>query len=231
MKIKIKATALTLAMAGGLLLVTGCTPDPLIHGADPGATPTPPSSAPSVVLDAQEGPPAEVTPAPTTAPLQAGDVPSPSLPAGKPGTARGQIDPRGVDRTSADQVAAAFGNALVAVDTNIDNRPNDAATRAATYATPELMAAMTASAPISNPDAAWTTLQAHHGWTSVVSTPARTARPDAPTEVWRAVTTTAQPHGEDAWTGTTTQLTWTVQLTRPTSTGPWQIAQYEESSR
>lgn len=220
-----------LAGAGAVLvLAAGCTTRAPSQGPSPTPTPTA-----TVVLDAQPGSPDPFTPlavpSPSTAPTQ---VPSPSLPAGKDGVARGQIDPATVDRANPDAVATAFAATLVAVDTKIDNRPNDAAKRAATYATADLSAAMTASAPISNPGAEWTTLQSHQGWTRV-NTSAPTTPPgvisDPATETWRTVTTVATPTGTDGWVGSVTKLTWRAKLTRTSPSGPWQVARFEETTR
>lgn len=219
-----------LAGAGAVLvLATGCTTRTPSQGPSP--TPTP---SPAVVLDAQPGSPDPYTPlavpSPAAAPKQ---VPSPSLPAGQDGMARGQIDPATVDRANPAAVATAFAATLVAVDTKIDNRPNDAAKRAATYATADLSTAMTASAPISAPGAEWTTLQSHQGWTRVTtSSPAAPpAHADTPTEAWRAVTTVVTPTGADGWVGSATKLTWTAKLTRTSPSGPWKVAQFEETTR
>lgn len=227
---KINPTHATLPAVAVLVLLAGCSSGN--PAAKTSSSPTP-TATPVLVLDAQPGPPGRFTPVATARTSTARTVPSPSLPAGKKGVARGQIDPATVDRANPDSVATAFAVTLVAVDTKLDNRPNDAATRAATYATADLSAAMTASAPISAPGAEWTTIQSHQGWTRVTTSSPATlvAHADTPTEVWRAVTTVATPTGADGWVGSATKLTWTAQLTRTSPSGPWQVARFEETTR
>lgn len=212
-----------------LVLVSGCS------GRAPslGSSPRPTSSSEGIVLEAHTAAPSwEDTPAASPPSVPVREVPSPSLPAGQKGIARGQIDPTNVDRMNPDAVASAFAATLAAVDTKIDNRPNDAAARAATYVTDDLSAAMTASAPISNPGAAWTTLHSHQGWTRVTTGKPTTlaARRDTSAEVWRTVTTVATPTSSDGWSGSHVELTWTLQLTRTSPSGPWRVARYEETA-
>lgn len=211
-----------------LVLVAGCSDRAPVPG--PSSSPIPTAEN---VLEAHTAAPSW-TPAPVVSPPAAPgrEVPSPSLPAGQTGTARGQIDPATVDRLNPNAVATAFAATLSAIDTQIDNRPNDAATRAATYATDDLRVAMTASAPISNPGAAWTTLHSHQGWTRVATGKpvAPAAHVDTSTDVWRTVTTVATPTSSDGWTGSPVELTWTLQLTRTSPSDPWRVARYEETA-
>lgn len=122
------------------------------------------------------------------------------LPAGVPrGLTPAQ---RRADRRSADAVAAAFVVRLELWDSALDRRPNDAARRAAAYATPVLRSRMLAAEPDGPPGERWNALVSHHGWTTVTTRLGGLGEnsPTSATTATRAVTPVLVDHGTDGWT-------------------------------
>lgn len=236
----IRTSVLSLMVAIPLAL-TACAASPGSEDSSQpppsGTTTVPTTSSPDIIYDGDEGPPGSLTPEPsytpqappgsTSAPTH---FPSPTLSAGKAGRARGERDPASINRSDPDAVAAAFAAALVAVDTDLDQRPNDAGARAARYATDSLADEMTESAPIANPGAVWTELVNRNGWTTVQTAEGGLGQgpPDTKSQAWRAITTTATPTNDSGWTGERTTTTWIIELHH--RRGQWSVASYEALS-
>lgn len=165
------------------LMITGCTPRAATADGSAGVA----------------SPSAAVTPLPLDPPTERPAAFPSDLPSGVPrGLTAAQ---RQVDRTSADAVAEAFVVRLELLDTRLDTRPNDAARRAAAYATPKLRSQLLSGEPTGPPGERWTELVEHHGWTSVTSQLGGLGEspPTTATTATRAVTPTPTDHGVDGW--------------------------------
>lgn len=191
-----------------LLLITGCTQS-AASARDPAVT----SATPVQHDEASRAEPRQPFPR--------------DLPDGVP---RGLTpDQQKVDRHSADAVAEAFVVRLEAWDSNLDRRPNDAARRAAAYATPEFRARMLAGEPRGSPGERWTVLVSHHGWTTVTAelggigeNPPTTTRAAV-----RPVTPVPVDHGADGWTSyPAVPGTYVVELQRAGKGQPWAVSSY-----
>jgi len=102
-------------------------------------------------------------------------------------------------------VAAAGLTAYHRADTALDLGPADTHRRALPWTTGQLAAGIRGDRPVTGPGAAWTTLAAHHGYTTVTVTRAYDdgAPADIKATVYRQFTVTATPRGRDGWTGPT----------------------------
>lgn len=190
------------------LLITGCTP-PVAH-----RVPSPRGHR---------------------APIPSGAGPSTDRPRAFPGDLPAGV-PRGlapgrqrIDRRSADAVAAAFVERLELWDTVLDRRPNDAARRAAAYATPELRSRMLAAEPDGPPGERWNALVSHHGWTTVTTRLGGLGEnsPTSATTATRAVTPVLVDHGTDGWTSDPEAPgTYIVVLDRAGRDRPWAVTSY-----
>ncbi len=100
-----------------------------------------------------------------------------------------------------DQVAGKYAAMTWAVDTVTDQGPIAAQYRAAQYATEDLAHQLQSGGPANGGGASWSTLAAHHGWTTaaveVTSTP---DAPDTPTAKFRQVVVSITAHGAAGWT-------------------------------
>lgn len=215
------------------------TPTPVSTGASsatpaPSPSPTGPATATTAPpMDAQSWPPATTGApiTPTSNPDRATATPTRTpLPPGKQGTPRGQQTSlhHPVDRSNADQVAAAWGQLLELWDCRLDRRPNDASRRAVKYATQQLRGKMLSGSPVAPPGHRWNQLCAHDGWTTTKARLGGLGAPpaDTPDEAWRAVQITTTDHGANGWQGETTSTLYVVHLTRDTKEQPWQVASY-----
>lgn len=156
-----------------------------------------PAAAPS---HSRAGPSSPATRSASADPPDQRPIPFPTdLPSGAP---RGLTPAEAtVDRGSADAVAEAFVVRLELMDTRLDHRPNDAARRAAAYATPRLGSRLLSNEPIGAPGVRWTELVRHHGWSTVASQLGGIgeATPTTATSATRAVTPIPTDHGDDGW--------------------------------
>lgn len=153
-------------------------------------------------------------------------VPTTTLPPGRKGTPRGAHSGR-VDQTDVSAVAKGFMTKLAAIDTRLDNRPNDAARRAAGLATPRLRQELTSGKLIGPPGATFIELQRRSGWTTVtVDLISLDLAPDKPSRVYRAVSATAVPT-DGTWSGPAETTTAVLALTRSGSRGSWAVDDYE----
>ena len=212
-------------------LATACTTDPT-------PTPTPPTAATPFPTpssgDWQTGPPETGTP--TRGPIEpsiTAEPPASTLPPGKTGVPRGQNTPDDkVKRTKADSVATAFAERLVTLDTKLDNRPNDAARRAAAFATDTLAEQLRKGAPTGGVGNEFRILQQHKGWTLVQSTLGGLGEPppDTATTAVRAVTTTTTGTNATGWEGKPATTTWLLELTRTSKKANWAVSAFQAIS-
>jgi len=188
---------------------SGCAPT-----ASPAPAVTVPSSVPAT-------PTAPATPGPTTTARPFTPTP---VPTGRVGVPAGGLPPTST-LTSADPdvVAAAGLTAYCRADTALDLGPADTHRRALPWTTEQLTAGIRGDRPVTGPGAAWTTLAAHHGYTTVTIT--RAYDDGAPTDttgvVYRQFTVTTTPHGRDGWTGP--PLTHTDYLTLTRTHSGWRV--------
>lgn len=198
----------TVVLGLASLIITGCT--------HPAAHPVPPArGSPTPVRSAAD--PATGRPQPFPR----------DLPAGAP---RGLTPAQQrVDRRSADAVAAAFVVRLELWDSALDRRPNDAARRAAAYATPRFRSEMLAGEPDGLPGERWNALVSHHGWTTVTARLGGLGQdpPTTATSAMRAVTPVPVDHGTDGWTSYPGPPgTYIVVLDRAGKGRPWSVNSY-----
>lgn len=164
--------------------------------ADDGGAPSNPTS-PGPPMDDDSGlpKPKASTPPPTDQ--------RPPTKVGRKGTPRGlKLNLSKVNRKDPDKVAAAFGTILGCYDTKIDTGPNDAGRRAAVLADSTLAKSLKHATSVTGPDADWTTLADHHGYTTVKVElgglgPMPSSDPSS-NITYRPVTLTIQRHG-DKW--------------------------------
>lgn len=99
-------------------------------------------------------------------------------------------------------MAAAFVVRLELWDSELDRRPNDAARRAAAYATPALRTRMLSGEPDGSTGARWTGLVRHRGWSTVTARLGGIGEspPTTSTRAVRSVTPVPVDHGTDGWT-------------------------------
>ena len=193
------------------LLIASCTrPASAWHGV---RTASPSRPAPS--LNTSVSTPGRPSPFPT------------DLPTGAP---RGLTASEAtVDRGSADAVAAAFVVRLELVDTRLDHRPNDAARRAAAYATPRLRSRLLSGEPIGPTGERWTELVRHHGWSTVTIELGGIGEdpPTTATSAIRAVTPIPTDHGDDGWISHPDPPgTYLVMLSRTLKGTGWTVSSY-----
>lgn len=204
------AAAILAAIA--TLMITGCTPS-VATGNHARIVP---SSPPVTSASAPVSPP-DQRPSPFPSDLPSG------VPRGlTPAQAR-------VDRASADAVAEAFVVRLELLDTRLDRRPNDAARRAAAYATPRLRSQLLSGEPVGAPGERWTELVQHRGWTTVASQLGGIGEdpPTTATTATRAVTPIPTDHGADGWTSHPDPPgTYIVVLTRARKGKVWAVSSY-----
>jgi hypothetical protein len=134
-----------------------------------------------------------------------------------------------VDRNDPDAVAAAFVVRLELWDTELDRRPNDAARRAAPYATPQLRAQLLSATPEGAPGNRWDVLVRHRGWTTVTTESGGIGEdpPTSDTAAVRAVTPVPVDHGVDGWTSSPDPPgTYIVKLSRVGKGRPWSVSSY-----
>lgn len=195
----------------------------------PAGSPSTTSAQPSRTPDSQDfqtASPDVGRPAGSASRTQAAPVPTTTLPAGREGTPRGAPSGR-VDRTDPDEVAQRFMIQLATIDTRLDNRPNDAAQRAAGLATPRLRRQLTSGQPIGPPGASFVELQRRGGWTTATAgLISLDLAPDKPGRVYRAVTATAVPT-DGTWSGAPETTTAVLALARPGPRAPWAVDDYE----
>lgn len=180
-------------------------------------------------------------PAPTAEPRTSSPAP---VPADDPATERPKAFPRDlpagrprgltaaqqkVDRRSADAVAAAFVVRLELWDTELDRRPNDAARRAAAYATTPFRNRLLFGEPSGSPGARWTELVSHRGWTTATTRLGGLGESQATTNTAavRAVTPAPVDHGTDGWTSyPDAPGTYVVVLKRAEKDRSWAVGSY-----
>jgi hypothetical protein len=195
----------------------------MTSGCAPTASPAPAVTVPATLPAAT---PLAATPGPTT---PAGPFAPTPVPTGRAGTPAGGLPPTSA-LTSADPdvVAAAALTAYHRADTALDLGPADTHRRALPWTTGQLAAGIRDDRPVTGPGAAWTTLAAHHGYTTVTIT--RAYDDGAPTDtkgvVHRQFTVTTTPHGRDGWTGAPVTHTDYLTLTRTRS--GWRITALQE---
>lgn len=206
----------------GVLLLTGCTGKSagLAVATSPATSTANTSTSPATTT----GDPLATAQVPSPAPSKAFTWPKPSRPAVTPGLApRGlKIDLAAVDRSVAGDVAKAFATTAYSSDTRTDTSPAGASKRAAPLATPELARALTAPRQ-AREGADWNALVTARGFTAVKTrentddgAPAGTATTQYASYL---LTITAKP------TGAARTVVVYLQITRPTPTRPWAVAQ------
>lgn len=208
----VRRAATAVLLVAAVLMITGCAPQdaaPDRSGVESRTTATP-------RLSGQPSP--------------SGQQPSPfpsDLPSGVPrGLTTAQAT---VDRKSADAVAEAFVVRLELVDTRLDRRPNDAARRAAAYATPRLRGQLLSGEPVGPAGVRWTELVQHHGWSTVSSQLGGIGEdpPTTATRATRAVTPIPTDHGTDGWTSHPDPPgTYIVVLNRDQKGAIWAVSGY-----
>jgi len=193
---------------------SGCAP-----AASPSTTATVPATVPATPMTpATPGPTTTARPfAPTPVRIGRAGVPAGGLP---PASTLTNADP--------DVVAAAGLTAYYRADTDLDLGPADTHRRALPWTTGQLATGIRDDQPVTGPGAAWTTLAAHHGYTTVIVT--RAYDDGAPTDtrarVYRQFTVTSTPHGRDNWTGPVVTHTNYLTLTRAHS--GWRITALQD---
>lgn len=177
---------------------------------------------------------AEPTSAPLPAPVSASATPTPTSAATPTPSAAATTLPRGltppqrrVDRTDASSVADAFVLRLELWDTRIDQRPGDAAGRAARYATDELAQAMLGVTPSAAPGTRWQDLVEHDGYTTATTEVGGLGPARDHDRAGRAVTVSQIDHGVHDWQSrpTTGPTTYLVQLQR-TAHNRWVVTNF-----
>ncbi|KJY44112.1 hypothetical protein VR41_00035 [Streptomyces sp. NRRL B-1568] len=187
------AASVTLALA-----LTGCGSSHKDTGAGPKASTPPPTSRPN-----------------------ANYSPAPALPKGKAGTPKGGL-PKDVDAKDATAVAQAIAVANRTYDTDLDASPADAQRRTVQWLSDTLAKNVTDARSLSQPDAAWRTMAAHHGYTTVTAKRAYDdQQPDSATEAFRQFEVTVTTLGRDDWKGPTDTWVQWIHLTRTSSEQPW----------
>lgn len=171
------------------------------------------------------------TPAPSVTGYPTADSRKPLTTPGKKGKPRGlKITTTKLDRRDADDVAAAFGVLVATSDTKIDKSGNDAGRRAAALTTDTLAGELRRAGSAIGPDAAWTVLAQHHGYTTVRSQlgglgPHPT---DTATTGQRAVTITVQRHGDRHWVPAPDDpQTLLITLHRDGARADWEVQKFE----
>jgi hypothetical protein len=202
-------TAVALLVAAALL--SGCG---LLHGDD--TKPASSTSAPAPSGTGSYPEPATPTAAESIAP-------------GRSGAPKGGIpSPGDVDQKNATAVSRGALTAMFTYDTTLDTSPHDASVRTAQagWCTPKFADQLRQATPRAAPGAEWTTWHHHRAYTRVKLTRADEAgRPaDTATTAYRQWTVTITPHGRDSWTGTPTDTTAFVELTRPVAAKPWRVS-------
>lgn len=202
-------TAIVMVVAA---LLTSCAPQTNAPDSSRAAPPSPPPPIAST-----SGSPSDQRPSPFPR-----DLP--------PGVPRGLTPAEAsVDRGSADAVAEAFVVRLELLDTRLDRRPNDAARRAAAYATPGLRSQLLSGEPVGAPGVRWTELVRHNGWSTVASRLGGIGEdpPTSATSATRAVTPIPTDHGDDGWMSHPDPPgTYIVVLNRPRKGRGWAVRSY-----
>lgn len=188
----------------------------------PGAgsiVPTPPASSTSD------------SPSPSEPPLPTVDNRTPIQHSGTTGTPRGlRLDLHKLDRANADDVTTAFGQLFGSSDTKIDTSEDDAGRRAAALATPVLAKELRSGTSVVGPDAMWSNLAAHHGYTTVKTRlgGAGPNPPDTTTTGGRVITLYVQRHGDHNWApAPDAPQTLLITLHRTGPKKPWSVSQYK----
>ncbi|MER6733786.1 hypothetical protein [Streptomyces puniciscabiei] len=160
------------------------------------------------------------SPAPTARPNATYSEPPP-LPRGASGTPKAGL-PTHVDDHDATAVGKAIAVTTWTFDTKIDNTPADAQRRTTGWLTADYAKTVSTAQPVAAPDASWTAMADHHGYTTVTVRQAHdTAPKDTPTEAYRQFEVTVTPHGRDGWKGPAeTWVEW-IHLVRSGTGDPW----------
>ncbi|MFH8337767.1 hypothetical protein [Streptomyces sp. AM6-12] len=160
------------------------------------------------------------SPAPTARPNATYSEPPP-LPRGVKGTPEAGLTTH-VDENDATSVAKAIAVTTWTFDTRIDTTQVDAQRRTARWLTPGYARSIENAQPVAAPDASWTAMAEHHGYTTATARQAHdTAPQDTPTEAYRQFEVTVTPHGRDGWKGPAeTWVEW-IHLVRTRTGEPW----------
>lgn len=160
------------------------------------------------------------SPAPTARPNATYSEPPP-LPSGAAGTPKAGL-PTHIDEQDATSVARAIAVTTWTFDTSIDNSPADAQRRTAGLLTAGYARTITTARPVAAPDASWTAMADHHGYSTVTVRQAHdTAPDDTLIEAYRQFEVAVTPHGRDGWKGPTeTWVEW-IHLVRSKTGDPW----------
>jgi len=188
-------------------------------GCAPSSSPAPAVTVPATLPAATTTP---VTPGPTV--TASAFTPTP-VPTGRAGVPAGGLPPASTLTSSDPDVVAVAGlTAYYRADTAIDLGPADTHRRALPWTTGQLAAGIRGDRPVTGPGATWTTLAAHHGYTTVTITRAYDdgAPTDSRTVVYRQFTVTTTPRGRDGWTGP--PATQTEFLTLSQTWARWRIS-------
>ncbi len=158
-------------------------------------------------------------------------IPTATIPAGRTGTPRGGPPALGsLTATDATAVASAVIRVFHTWDAGLDTTPQDAKRRALPLLGEPLASAV--RAPMGGNGgggAAWTQLYAHQGWTTAVTTAVPVdpegGEPDTPTTATRVVDVTTTWRGAKGWHPVDTRQTWSVTVTRASSSAGWAVTQ------
>lgn len=135
--------------------------------------------------------------------------------------------PAPVDPTDANSIGTAYAATSWTFDTTTDHSPTDAQRRAASYATASLAAQLRQASPIAATGAAWDSLAARHGWTTVEASTAASpdAGPDTPTNTVRQATLHITSHDDTGWSDPSLfpPIVMFEHLTRTDPHAAWQI--------